>query len=84
VITLCRTFEGFIYFQDGLGANTYFSSDAQVLGTIGDVFVALSFLLADSMIVSTTLSVPPRLLITNSYCSRRYIVSGSFGPTTSS
>jgi hypothetical protein len=55
-----------------------------VLGTIGDVFVALSFLLADSMIVSTTLSVPPRLLITNSYCSRRYIVSGSFGPTTSS
>ncbi|KAJ7280630.1 hypothetical protein C8J57DRAFT_1500848 [Mycena rebaudengoi] len=51
VITLCRTFEGFIYFQDGLGANTYFSSDAQVLGTVGDVFVALSFLLADSMII---------------------------------
>ncbi|KAJ7348610.1 hypothetical protein DFH08DRAFT_936498 [Mycena albidolilacea] len=51
VVTVIRCFEGFIYFKDGLDANTYFTDTSRRAETIGYVFFALALVIGDSMII---------------------------------
>ncbi|KAJ7866774.1 hypothetical protein B0H14DRAFT_2504255 [Mycena olivaceomarginata] len=51
VVTAIRCFEGFIYFKDGLDANTYFTDTSRRAETIGYVFFALALVIGDSMII---------------------------------
>ncbi|KAJ7466501.1 hypothetical protein FB451DRAFT_1561181 [Mycena latifolia] len=43
--------QGFIYFDNGLAANTFFGITSQVTNTISGVFLALSSVLGDGMII---------------------------------
>ncbi|KAJ7088007.1 hypothetical protein B0H15DRAFT_842085 [Mycena belliarum] len=51
VITVVRAFQGFVYFQDGLGAAIYFNDNANVTETVGDIFLGLSLVIGDAMII---------------------------------
>ncbi|KAJ7467679.1 hypothetical protein FB451DRAFT_1369323 [Mycena latifolia] len=50
-LTCERNVQGFIYFDNGLAANTYFGITSQVTNTISGVFLALSMVLGDGMII---------------------------------
>ncbi|KAJ7366066.1 hypothetical protein DFH08DRAFT_833430 [Mycena albidolilacea] len=51
ISVVIRNFQGFIYFNDGLSANTFFSDDSQALSRVDDVFIALSVFIGDAMII---------------------------------
>ncbi|KAJ7789524.1 hypothetical protein B0H14DRAFT_2944076 [Mycena olivaceomarginata] len=51
ISVVIRNFQGFIYFNDGLSANTFFSDDSQTLSRVDDVFIALSVFIGDAMII---------------------------------
>jgi hypothetical protein len=53
ITTTVSTFQGFIYFQGGQSANVYFSDNGRATETLGDIFLGLSVLIGDSMIVSS-------------------------------
>ncbi|KAJ7458976.1 hypothetical protein FB451DRAFT_1372151, partial [Mycena latifolia] len=50
-LTCERIVQGFIYFENGLAANTYFGITSQVTNTISGVCLALSFVIGDGMII---------------------------------
>ncbi|KAJ7264232.1 hypothetical protein C8J57DRAFT_1718686 [Mycena rebaudengoi] len=51
VLTVVRGFQGFIYFQDGLGAHIFFNDNSQLTETLQNAFVGLSIVLGDLMII---------------------------------
>ncbi|KAJ7713982.1 hypothetical protein B0H16DRAFT_1702213 [Mycena metata] len=51
ISVVIRNFQGFIYVNDGLSVNTFFSDDSQTLSTVDDVFIALSVVIGDAMII---------------------------------
>jgi hypothetical protein len=61
ITTTVSTFQGFIYFQGGQSANVYFSDNGRATETLGDIFLGLSVLIGDSMIVSSCFLTPPDL-----------------------
>lgn len=79
VVTVIGIFEGFIYFHDGLAANIYFNDNSRVTETVEDIFIGLSILIGDSMIVSSFL-----FLDSVHYIVCRSTVSGSSGLSTKS
>ncbi|KAJ7199430.1 hypothetical protein GGX14DRAFT_699840 [Mycena pura] len=51
VMVVYRNFLGFIFFEGGLGAATFFNSNAQISETVQNVFLSLSVAFGDSMII---------------------------------
>ncbi|KAJ7199432.1 hypothetical protein GGX14DRAFT_699841 [Mycena pura] len=51
VMVVYRNFLGFIFFEGGLGAPTFFNSNAQISETVQNVFLSLSVAFGDSMII---------------------------------
>lgn len=52
VVTVLAIFEAFIYSDDGLSAAAYFNHFSRLTETLANIFLALSLLVGDSMIVS--------------------------------
>jgi len=65
ITTTVSTFQGFIYFQGGQSANVYFSDNGRATETLGDIFLGLSVLIGDSMIIY-------RLLVV--WCYRKVVI----------
>ncbi|KAJ7264330.1 hypothetical protein C8J57DRAFT_1512404 [Mycena rebaudengoi] len=51
VLTVVRGFQGFIYFQGGLGAHIFFNHNSQLTETLQNAFVGLSIIIGDLMTI---------------------------------
>jgi hypothetical protein len=83
ITTVVTIFQGFIYFGDRQDTNIYFNDNGRLTETLGNVFLMLSLVIGDAMIVRFPLITPCTFREKNFFL-YRFTVSGLSGLTINS